>query len=102
MEKGEILVEVEPWPELITTTASRDFAKAPSCSFRRDEATATDHDAIGVRMKSLELSEVLPLRARELHAQPPKILATVFATFLYCRTTAGTPPDHRRNFSGPP
>ena len=27
MEKGEILVEVEPWPELITTTASRDFAK---------------------------------------------------------------------------
>ncbi|CAG7906095.1 unnamed protein product, partial [Brassica rapa] len=102
MEKAEILVEVELWLELITTTARRDFAKPPSCSFRRDEAIATDHDAIRVRLKSLEPPEVSPLRARELHAPPPEIVAAVFATVLHCRTTTGTLPDHCPNFAGPP
>ncbi|KAG5400350.1 hypothetical protein IGI04_014957 [Brassica rapa subsp. trilocularis] len=78
------------------------FVFPPSCSFRRDEAIATDHDAIRVRLKSLEPPEVSPLRARELHAPPPEIVAAVFATVLHCRTTTGTLPYHCPNFAGPP
>ncbi|KAF3520921.1 hypothetical protein DY000_02059628 [Brassica cretica] len=88
MKKKCDLLQAEPSPELITTTAHRDVdklnlthAKPPSCSSRRDEAIATDHAAIGVPMKQHSP------RARAGHAPPPEI---VFAAF------AAGPPSRRR------
>ncbi|KAG5384380.1 hypothetical protein IGI04_035850 [Brassica rapa subsp. trilocularis] len=68
---------------------SFDFVHPSSCFFRRDEAVATDHAAIGVRTKPLEPPKVSPLRARELHAPPPKIVSAAVARAAPTPRTTG-------------
>ncbi|KAF3590291.1 hypothetical protein DY000_02021754 [Brassica cretica] len=74
----------------------------PPCSSRRDKAVDTDHAAIGARTKPLEPTEVSHLRARELHAPPPEIVAAAFAAVLRRRSTGRPSPDHRQTVAGPP
>ncbi|KAF2555834.1 hypothetical protein F2Q68_00017458 [Brassica cretica] len=51
------------------------------------EAIATDHVIIGVWTKPLETPKVSPLRARELHGQPPAII-TAAAVANHLRWTS--------------
>ncbi|XP_048617067.1 extensin-like [Brassica napus] len=76
----------ESSPELVAgATVRRDHVqlattdkhpRPPSCSSRRDEAVDTNHASIGARTKPHAPPEVSPLRAREVHAPPPKNVAT--------------------------
>ncbi|KAL0789823.1 hypothetical protein Bca101_006069 [Brassica carinata] len=103
MKKEFDLLQAEPSPELITTTARRDVDKLFTTVHRRDEAVATDHAAIGVRMKPHAPFKVSPPRARDGHAPPPEIVSAAFAAVLRRRQTVAESPLRRcRNATGPP
>uniref|UniRef100_M4DN16 Uncharacterized protein n=1 Tax=Brassica campestris TaxID=3711 RepID=M4DN16_BRACM len=87
-----MFVGSEPPGVFTGATRHQDIATLPpSCSYRRDEAVDTNHAAIELRTKPPEPPEVSPLRARELHAQPPEIVAAAHTAVLRCRTTAAPP-----------
>ncbi|KAF2608644.1 hypothetical protein F2Q68_00044055 [Brassica cretica] len=115
-----MFVGAEPPGVFTEATTRREIAKL--VIIVRSPTVATDHAAIRVWTKPLEPPEVLPQRARELHAPPPQIVAAAFAAFLRrksspqlplpssaarappdrCRITVGPPPDHQQTATGLP
>uniref|UniRef100_A0A0D3EA80 Glucose-methanol-choline oxidoreductase N-terminal domain-containing protein n=1 Tax=Brassica oleracea var. oleracea TaxID=109376 RepID=A0A0D3EA80_BRAOL len=79
------------------TVENLAHGKPPSYSSRRDEGAATDHAAIGVRMKLHAPFKLSPPLARDGHAPQPEIVSAAFAAVLCRRQAAAaeTPPDHR-------
>nr|VDD35797.1 unnamed protein product [Brassica oleracea] len=67
--------ESSPEPPHARTSSS---SSSPSTA-AQDEAVAADRAAIEARMSPHAPPEVSPLRAREVHAPPPEIVATAFA-----------------------
>ncbi|KAF2533619.1 hypothetical protein F2Q70_00029740 [Brassica cretica] len=92
---------VEP-PEIVAGATTHRVNVEPHKLCFRPFTVDTDHAAIGARTKPLEPTEVSHLRARELHAPPPEIVAAAFAAVLRRRSTGRPSPDHRQTVAGPP